>query len=38
LRLDWFRQADGGFDVVLQYADEAERNRGEQLLDKMGFG
>jgi len=38
LRLDWFRRADGGFDVVLQYADEAERNRGEQLLDKMGFG
>jgi len=38
LRLDWFRRADGGFDVVLQYADEAERSRGEQLLDKMGFG
>ena len=38
LRLDWFRRADGGFDVVLQYADEAERSRGQQLLDKMGFG
>ena len=38
LRLDWFRRADGGFDVVLQYADEAERSRGEQLLSKMGFG
>ena len=38
LRLDWFRLPDGGFDVVLQYADEAERNRGEELLDQMGFG
>jgi hypothetical protein len=38
LRLDWFRGTDGGFDVVLQYADEAERSRGEQLLDQMGFG
>jgi hypothetical protein len=38
LRLDWFRLAEGGFDVVLQYADEAERSRGEQLLSKMGFG
>ena len=38
LRLDWFRLPDGGFDVVLQYADKAERSRGEQLLDKMGFG
>ena len=38
LRLDWFRLPDGGFDVVLQYADEAERSRGQQLLDKMGFG
>jgi len=38
LHLDWFRRTDGGFDVVLQYADEAERSRGEQLLDQMGFG
>ena len=38
LRLDWFRLPDGGFDVVLQYADKAERSRGEQLLEKMGFG
>ena len=38
LRLDWFRLPDGGFDVVLQYADKAERDRGEQLLDRMGFG
>jgi hypothetical protein len=38
LRLDWFRRTDGGFDVVLQYADEAERSRGEELLDQMGFG
>ena len=38
MRLDWFRLPDGGFDVVLQYADKAERSRAEQLLDKMGFG
>ena len=38
LRLDWFRLPAGGFDVVLQYADKAERRRGEQLLDSMGFG
>jgi hypothetical protein len=38
LRLDWFRLPEGGFDVVMQYADEAERSRGEQLLDRMGFG
>lgn len=38
LRLDWFRLADGGFDVVMQYADEAERIRGQQLLSKMGLG
>lgn len=38
LRLDWFRVADGGFDVVMVYADEAERSRGQQLLEKMGFG
>ena len=38
LRLDWFRRADGGFDVVLLYADEEERSRGQQLLDRLGFG
>jgi hypothetical protein len=38
LRLDWFRRAEGGFDVVMLYADEAERSRGQALLDKMGFG
>ena len=38
LRLDWFRRADGGFDVVMLYANEAERSRGQQLLDKLGFG
>jgi hypothetical protein len=38
LRLDWFRLPEGGFDVVMVYADEAERSRGQQLLDKMGFG
>jgi hypothetical protein len=38
LRLDWFRQADGGFDVVLLFANASERNRGQQLLKRMGFG
>jgi hypothetical protein len=38
LRLDWFRRADGGFDVVLLVADVAERSRGQQLLDRLGFG
>jgi hypothetical protein len=38
LRLDWFRLTDGGFDVVMLYADEAERKRGKELLSKMGFG
>lgn len=38
LRLDWFRRTDGGFDVVLLYANEAERSRGRKLLDKMGLG
>ncbi|MEN8204443.1 MAG: lytic transglycosylase domain-containing protein [Pseudomonadota bacterium] len=38
LRLDWFRRAAGGFDVVMLYANEAERSRGQQLLGKMGFG
>lgn len=38
LRLDWFRRADGGFDVVMLYANESERSRGQQLLDNLGFG
>ena len=38
LRLDWFRLADGGFDVVMLYASETERERGQKLLDKMGLG
>ena len=38
LRLDWFRLTDGGFDVVMLYANEAERKRGRKLLDKMGLG
>jgi len=38
LRLDWFRRADGGFDVVMLYANDSERNRGQQLLDNLGFG
>ena len=38
LRLDWFRRADGGFDVVMLYADEAGRNRGQRLLERLGFG
>jgi len=38
LRLDWFRRADGGFDVVMLYASESERRRGQQLLSNLGFG
>lgn len=38
LRLDWFRQADGGFDVVVLFANQSERSRGQQLLKRMGFG
>ena len=38
LRLDWFRREDGGFDVVMLYANEDERGRGERLLGKLGFG
>ena len=38
LRLDWFRLADGGFDVVMLYANEAERKKGQKLLSKMGLG
>jgi hypothetical protein len=38
LRLDWFRRAEGGFDVVVMFANESERSRGQQLLSKMGLG
>ena len=38
LRLDWFRQADGGFDVVMLPTSEAERSRGQRLLETLGFG
>ena len=38
LRLDWFRRMDGGFDVVMLYASESERRRGQQLLNNLGFG
>jgi len=38
LRLDWFRRAEGGFDVVVLFANESERSRGQQLLDRMGLG
>jgi hypothetical protein len=37
LRLDWFRRPQGGFDVVMLYADAAQKGRGEQLLSAMGF-
>jgi hypothetical protein len=37
LRLDWFRRPQGGFDVVMLYADAAEKGRGEHLLSAMGF-
>lgn len=38
LRLDWFRRADGGFDVVMLYANESERRRGQQLISNLGLG
>ena len=31
------RQPDGGFDVVVLYADEAELSRGRKLLARLGF-
>jgi hypothetical protein len=37
IRLDWFRRPEGGFDVVLLYTSEQERNRGQQLLKGLGF-
>ncbi|MGI9321915.1 MAG: lytic transglycosylase domain-containing protein [Thiogranum sp.] len=37
IRLDWFRRPDEGFDVVMLYANERERERGQQLLSNMGF-
>ena len=37
LRLDWFRRPQGGFDVVMLYADATQRSRGQQLLSAMGF-
>jgi hypothetical protein len=38
LRLDWFRRADGGFNVVVLFANESERSRGQRLLDNLGLG
>ena len=37
IRLDWFRRPDEGFDVVMLYASEKERQRGQRLLSNMGF-
>ncbi len=37
IRLDWFRRPDKGFDVVMLYASEQERERGQRLLSDMGF-
>jgi hypothetical protein len=37
LRLDWFRRADKGFDVVMLYQDEKELERGKRLLTARGF-
>ena len=37
IRLDWFRRPDEGFDVVMLYSSEKERQRGRQLLSDMGF-
>jgi hypothetical protein len=37
IRLDWFRRADGSFDVVMICTTPEERGRGERVLEKMGF-
>ena len=37
LRLDWFRRPDKGFDVVMLYENDEERERGERLLSARGF-
>ena len=38
IRLDWFRRLDKGYDVVMLYASEKERERGQRLLADIGFG
>ena len=38
LRLDWFRRVDGGFDVVMMYANEGQKQMGLRLIDRLGFG
>jgi len=37
IRLDWFRRPEGGFDVVMLYSSEQEKDRGRQLLSALGF-
>lgn len=37
LRLDWFRRADKGFDVVMLYDDDEDLERGKRLLTARGF-
>jgi len=37
IRVDWFRQPDGGFQVVLVYDSPAQLRRGRKLLKGLGF-
>jgi len=37
IRLDWFRQPDGGFEVVMLYASGNELTQGKRLLSGIGF-
>ncbi len=37
VRIDWFRQPQGGFDVVLEYHDQAQLKRSRSALSKLGF-
>jgi hypothetical protein len=37
IRVDWFRQPDGAFQVVLLYESPAQLRRGRKLLSDLGF-
>jgi len=36
-RVDWFRQPHGGFDVVVEYRDQAQLKRSRRVLSGLGF-
>ena len=37
IRVDWFRQPDGGFQVVMIYESPAQLKRGRRLLSGLGL-